>query len=69
MKYKEGEIVKVASKPFHSVFGKDALWKIDHIKTSIPNRRPTLYVCYRIGDKCKTLFQFLEHELISVDND
>ena len=63
MKYKKGDRLRVITPAFIKIFAGNNIWIVDHIKTQI-DPYPDLYVCYREDDKNKTLYPFLEKEVV-----
>ena len=62
MRYKQGDKIKVTTKPFEEFYGDKNIWVVDHIKTQVGDY-PSLYICYREDDKNKTLFYFTEKQV------
>lgn len=63
MKYKKGDRLRVITPVIIKLFAGHNVWIVDHIKTQI-DPYPDLYVCYREDDKHKTLYPFLEKEVV-----
>lgn len=57
MKYKKGDRLRVITQAFEGV------WVVDYIKTET-DHYPSLYICYREDDEHKTLYTFLETEVV-----
>ena len=63
MNYKKGDRLRVITPILQEAFAGHNVWVVDYIKTQI-DPYPNLYVCYREDDKHKTLYQFLEEEVV-----
>ena len=61
MRFQAGTKVSVNIPVFGKLYYQNE-WMIDHIKTQT-NGYPSLYVCYNVNDKHKTLYQFLEADV------
>ena len=61
MMYNVGEQVRCLTPAMINSFGNWNIWVIDHIKTR--ENKPSLYMAYRVNDRNKTLFFFLESEI------
>lgn len=63
MKYKEGDRLRVITPAFQKIFAGHNVWIVDYIKTQT-EPYPSLYICYREDDEHKTLYNFLEEEVV-----